>query len=60
MSTLVVLQEDRNNSVTIGVADERIGLVLGRNGRSVMEISQVSKEVAIFSLPVYVLRGRLL
>ncbi|XP_060212499.1 protein BTR1-like isoform X1 [Lycium barbarum] len=34
--------EDRNNSVTIGVADERIGLVLGRNGRSVMEISQVS------------------
>ncbi|TMW97238.1 protein BTR1 isoform X2 [Solanum lycopersicum] len=34
--------EDRNNSVTIGVADEHIGLVLGRNGRSVMEISQVS------------------
>ncbi|KAG5607952.1 hypothetical protein H5410_029444 [Solanum commersonii] len=34
--------EDGNNSVTIGVADERIGLVLGRNGRSVMEISQVS------------------
>ncbi|CAN4096127.1 unnamed protein product [Withania somnifera] len=34
--------EDRNNSVTIGVADERIGLVLGRNGRSVMEISQLS------------------
>ncbi|MCD7447243.1 Protein btr1 [Datura stramonium] len=34
--------EDMNNSVTIGVADERIGLVLGRNGRSVMEISQVS------------------
>lgn len=55
----MVLQEDRNNSVTIGVADERIGLVLGRNGRSVMEISQVSKEVAIFSLFLYVLRGRL-
>ncbi|PHT48971.1 hypothetical protein CQW23_13179 [Capsicum baccatum] len=34
--------EERNNSVTIGVADERIGLVLGRNGRSVMEISQLS------------------
>lgn len=46
----MVLQEDRNNSVTIGVADEHIGLVLGRNGRSVMEISQVSKEVAFFSL----------
>ncbi|XP_016454009.1 protein BTR1 isoform X1 [Nicotiana tabacum] len=34
--------EDRNNSVTIGVADEHIGLVLGRNGRSIMEISQQS------------------
>lgn len=47
----MVLQEDRNNSVTIGVADEHIGLVLGRNGRSIMEISQVHKEVAIFSCP---------
>ncbi|KAL8145916.1 hypothetical protein AgCh_003882 [Apium graveolens] len=38
-----VLQDDRNsNSVTIGVADEHIGLVLGRGGRNVIEISQVS------------------
>ncbi|CAH9097561.1 unnamed protein product [Cuscuta epithymum] len=36
------LQEDRSDSVTIGVADEHIGLVLGRNGRNVMEISQLS------------------
>ncbi|XP_019227798.1 PREDICTED: protein BTR1-like isoform X1 [Nicotiana attenuata] len=35
-------KEDRDNSVTIGVADEHIGLVLGRNGRNIMEISQVS------------------
>lgn len=40
-------QEDRDNSITIGVADERVGLVLGRNGRSIMEISQVCEEVAI-------------
>ncbi|XP_059307605.1 protein BTR1-like isoform X2 [Lycium ferocissimum] len=38
----VAPQEDKNDSVTIGVADERIGLVLGRNGRSIMEISQLS------------------
>ncbi|VFQ62664.1 unnamed protein product [Cuscuta campestris] len=36
------LQEDMSDSVTIGVADEHIGLVLGRNGRNVMEISQLS------------------
>ncbi|GLT70185.1 hypothetical protein SLA2020_422810 [Shorea laevis] len=35
-------KEDRSNSVTIGVADEHIGLVLGRGGRSIVEISQVS------------------
>lgn len=35
-------QEDMSDSVTIGVADEHIGLVLGRNGRNVMEISQLS------------------
>lgn len=45
--TRVALQEDRNNTVTIGVADEHVGLVLGRNGRSIMEISQVCKEVVI-------------
>lgn len=36
-----VFQEDRSNSVTIGVADDHIGLVVGRGGRNVMEISQV-------------------
>jgi hypothetical protein len=36
-----VFQEDRTNSVTIGVADEHIGLVVGRGGRNIMEISQV-------------------
>ncbi|XP_065870909.1 protein BTR1 [Euphorbia lathyris] len=35
-------KEDRTNSVTIGVADEHIGLVVGRGGRNIMEISQVS------------------
>ncbi|KAI5578412.1 hypothetical protein BDE02_08G026800 [Populus trichocarpa] len=35
-------KEDRTNSVTIGVADEHIGLVVGRGGRNIMEISQNS------------------
>ncbi|KAK0593020.1 hypothetical protein LWI29_029310 [Acer saccharum] len=35
-------KEDRTNSLTIGVADEHIGLVVGRGGRNIMEISQVS------------------
>ncbi|XP_015876680.2 protein BTR1 isoform X6 [Ziziphus jujuba] len=35
-------KEDRNNSVTIGVADGHIGLVVGRGGRNIMEISQAS------------------
>lgn len=35
-------KEDRTNSVTIGVADEHIGLVVGRGGRNITEISQVS------------------
>ncbi|XP_077226185.1 protein BTR1-like isoform X2 [Tasmannia lanceolata] len=34
--------EDRGNSMTIGVADEHIGAVVGRGGRSIMEISQAS------------------
>ncbi|TMW80970.1 protein BTR1-like [Solanum lycopersicum] len=34
--------EVRDNSMTIGVADEHVGLVLGRNGRSIIEISQLS------------------
>ncbi|GFQ04029.1 RNA-binding protein nova-1, partial [Phtheirospermum japonicum] len=36
------LQEDRSNSITIGVADEHVGLVVGRGGRIIMEISQLS------------------
>ncbi|OVA17937.1 K Homology domain [Macleaya cordata] len=35
-------KEDRSNSVTIGVADEHIGIVVGRGGRNIMEISQAS------------------
>lgn len=35
-------KEDRSNSLTFGVADDHIGLVLGRGGRNIMEISQVS------------------
>lgn len=38
---LGVLQEDRSNSVTIGIADEHIGVVVGRGGRNIMEINQV-------------------
>ncbi|KAH6760427.1 binding to TOMV RNA 1L [Perilla frutescens var. hirtella] len=35
-------QEDRNSSVTIGIADEHIGIVVGRGGRNIMEMSQLS------------------
>ncbi|GAB2276829.1 Protein btr1 [Dionaea muscipula] len=35
-------KDDRSSSVTIGVADEHIGVVVGRGGRNIMEISQVS------------------
>ncbi|KAG9160883.1 hypothetical protein Leryth_008697 [Lithospermum erythrorhizon] len=35
-------KEEAVSSVTIGVADEHIGLVVGRGGRSLTEISQVS------------------
>ncbi|GAB4836386.1 Protein btr1 [Ancistrocladus abbreviatus] len=35
-------KDDRSNSVTIGVADEHIGLVVGRGGKNIMEISQAS------------------
>ncbi|XP_008787443.1 protein BTR1 [Phoenix dactylifera] len=34
--------EGQGSSVTIGVADEHIGAVVGRGGRNIMEISQVS------------------
>ncbi|OWM70255.1 protein BTR1 isoform X1 [Punica granatum] len=36
------VKEDRSNSMTIGIADDRIGLVVGRGGRNIMEISQAS------------------
>ncbi|KAK6136117.1 hypothetical protein DH2020_030133 [Rehmannia glutinosa] len=36
------LQEDRSSSITIGIADEHIGIVVGRGGRNIMEMSQVS------------------
>ncbi|KAL9232521.1 hypothetical protein vseg_007627 [Gypsophila vaccaria] len=36
------IKEDRGNSLTIGVADEHIGVVVGRGGRNIMEISQAS------------------
>ncbi|KAK9064053.1 hypothetical protein SSX86_017925 [Deinandra increscens subsp. villosa] len=35
-------KEDASNSLTLGVADEHIGLVVGRGGRNIMEISQIS------------------
>ncbi|KAI3695935.1 hypothetical protein L1987_78940 [Smallanthus sonchifolius] len=35
-------KEDVSNSVTLGVADEHIGIVVGRGGRNIMEISQIS------------------
>ncbi|KAL9258448.1 BTR1-like protein [Drosera capensis] len=35
-------KDDRSNSITIGVADEYIGVVVGRGGRNIMEISQLS------------------
>ena len=33
--------EDHSNSVTIGIADEHIGAIVGRGGRNITEISQV-------------------
>ncbi|KAK6137881.1 hypothetical protein DH2020_028389 [Rehmannia glutinosa] len=35
-------KDDRSSSVTIGIADEHVGLVVGRGGRNIMEISQLS------------------
>ncbi|CAL9112433.1 RNA-binding protein [Musa troglodytarum] len=37
-----VPHEGQSNSVTIGIADEHIGAVVGRGGRNITEISQVS------------------
>ncbi|KAH6758640.1 binding to TOMV RNA 1L [Perilla frutescens var. frutescens] len=45
----LLLQEDRSSSVTIGVVDEHIGLVVGRGGRNIMEINQLSgAQIKIF------------
>ncbi|XP_048134743.1 protein BTR1 isoform X3 [Rhodamnia argentea] len=35
-------KEERSNSMTIGIADEHIGLVVGRGGRNIMDISQAT------------------
>ncbi|KAL1542361.1 Protein btr1 [Salvia divinorum] len=35
-------KDDRSTSMTIGVADEHIGLVVGRGGRNLMEITQLT------------------
>ncbi|XP_050210213.1 protein BTR1 [Mercurialis annua] len=35
-------QNSKEDSMTIGVADEHVGLIVGRGGRNIMEISQVS------------------
>ncbi|KAJ4971851.1 hypothetical protein NE237_004950 [Protea cynaroides] len=35
-------KDEQGNSVTIGVADEHIGVVVGHGGRNIMEISQVT------------------
>ncbi|XP_076946835.1 protein BTR1-like [Bidens hawaiensis] len=35
-------EEEISNSVTLGVADEHIGIVVGRGGRNISEISQTS------------------
>ncbi|CAN8257174.1 unnamed protein product [Cochlearia groenlandica] len=35
-------KEEASSTVTIGVADEHVGLVLGRGGRNVMEITQMT------------------
>ncbi|KAG6573860.1 Protein BTR1 [Cucurbita argyrosperma subsp. argyrosperma] len=37
-----IVQEERSNSLTIGVSDGHIGLVVGRGGRNILEISQAS------------------
>lgn len=36
------IKEDISNSVTLGVADEHIGIVVGRSGRNITQISQIS------------------
>ncbi|CAA0814428.1 Protein BTR1 [Striga hermonthica] len=38
----VQVQDDNSSSITIGIADEHIGIVVGRGGRNIMELSQLS------------------
>lgn len=49
----MLLQEDRSSSMTIGVADEHIGLVVGRGGRNLMEITQVNMPVLFFLVSLF-------
>ena len=37
-----IFQEEASTTVTMGVSDEHIGLVLGRGGRNIMEITQMT------------------
>lgn len=41
LRTSSAIDEGQGNSVTIGVADEHIGAVVGRGGNNIMEITQV-------------------
>lgn len=47
VSVFAQMQEDRSSSVTIGIPDEHIGIVVGRGGRNIMELSQVCKRSQI-------------
>ncbi|THF94173.1 hypothetical protein TEA_004436 [Camellia sinensis var. sinensis] len=42
IADVVVFTGDQSNSVTLGVADEHIGVVVGRGGRNLIEVSQAS------------------
>lgn len=50
---MIALQDDTSSSMTIGVADEHIGLVVGRGGRNLMDISQVGMLVFIFLFSLF-------
>lgn len=44
-----ILQEDVTKSVTLAIADEHVGIVVGRSGRNIAEITQVSEEVHLLA-----------
>ena len=44
-----ILQEDITKSVTLAIADEHVGIVVGRSGRNIAEITQVSVEVHLLA-----------